>query len=261
MDNQDIILKLMDDNKSLKKQLEVMSSQIDTKDKIVIEQSKMASMGEMINNIAHQWRQPLAEVTSLLMKLEVKIRIKHSISNVELLDTIDSSNHILKFMSHTVDDFRNFFTINKEKKTFLIVEQISTALNIMKSSLQKHHIKVNLIIKNNISLYGFPNEYIQVLINIISNAKDIIITNKIENKKIIIKVYIKNGKSVVEIEDNGGGINITPLNKIFEPFYTNKEKDGTGIGLFMSKLIVEDNMHGKLTVVNKNDGACFYIVV
>jgi signal transduction histidine kinase len=221
----------------------------------------MASMGEMINNIAHQWRQPLTEVSSLLMTMEAKIKINDMITNQEILDTVDSSNYILKFMSNTIDDFRNFFATNKPKEEFLIVEQISSALNIMKLAFTKNNIKVNVIIKNNISLFGFANEYTQVLINIISNAQDVMILNKIENKKLIIKVYEENDKATLEIEDNAGGIKVSPIDKIFEPFFTNKKKDGSGVGLFMSKLIIENNMHGTLSVINKPNGACFRIVI
>ena len=255
------ILKLKDENKNLKKQLELLNNRTSIKDQIVIKQSKMASMGSMINNIAHQWRQPLNEIASILMVLEVKIKMKSATTNKEILDTINDSNNILKFMSNTIDDFKNFFATDKKKNNFLVVEQISSALNIIKASLAENNIKVDIIIKDNISVFGFPNEYTQVLINIISNAQDIMILNKIKNKKLIIKVYKKDNKSIVEIEDNAGGIKITPINKIFEPFFTYKKKSGTGIGLFMSKLIIEDNMHGILRVINKPNGACFCIEI
>jgi signal transduction histidine kinase len=257
----EIITRLEQENKSLKAQLKILTKQNHLKNEIVIQQSKMASMGEMINNIAHQWRQPLMEISSLLMNSEVKIKINGTISYDEVLETIDKSNHIIKFMSNTIDDFRNFFASNKQKEYFLIAEQISSILNILKMSLIENHIKVDIIIKKNIKTYGFKNEYAQVLINIISNAKDIIISNKIKNGKITIKLYEKNSQSVLEIEDNAGGIQFDDIDKVFEPFFTYQKKNGTGIGLFMSKLIIENNMNGKLNVKNSNKGACFSIIL
>jgi signal transduction histidine kinase len=261
MTDKEIILELQDEIYRLSQQVKLLNNQTTIKDKIVIKQSKMASMGEMINNIAHQWRQPLMEISSLLMTIEVKIKTKSVISHEDILETIKSSNYILKFMSNTIDDFRNFFATDKQKNEFLIVEQISSALNIMKSSLLKNNIKVEVIIKKNIMLFGFANEYTQVLINIISNAQDIMISNNIQNKKIIIRVYQKENKSILEIEDNAGGIKITPITKVFEPFFTHNKNNGSGVGLFMSKLIIEDNMHGTLTVENKQHGACFRISI
>jgi len=256
-----VISMLEAENKELRKQLETLTSQNDLKDEIVIQQSKMASMGEMINNIAHQWRQPLMEISSLLMNVEANIKLQGSTSKEDILETIDKSNHVIKFMSETIDDFRNFFATDKLKEYFIVAEKISSVLNIMKMSLSNNNIKVNVIIKDNLKIKGLKNEYAQVLVNIISNAKDAIVLNKIKNGKIIIKLYKKNGKSVLEIEDNAGGIPLEPKDKVFEPFFTYKKKDGTGVGLFMSKLIIENSMDGKLSVENKNKGACFSIVL
>lgn len=256
-----VISILENENKELKKQLATLVDQNHLKDEIVIQQSKMASMGEMINNIAHQWRQPLMEISSLLMNTEAKIKLHGNISNEEIIDSIDKSNQVIKFMSETIDDFRNFFASTKQKDTFIVAEKISSVLNIMKLSLSTNNIKVKVIIKDNIKINGLKNEYGQVLINIISNAKDAIILNKIEKGKIIIKLYKKYDKSILEIEDNAGGIPLEPKEKVFEPFFTYKKKNGTGIGLFMSKLIIENSMNGKLQVENKNKGACFSIIL
>jgi len=256
-----IIVRLENENKSLKAQLKTLTDQNHLKDEIVIQQSKMASMGEMINNIAHQWRQPLMEISSVLMNTEATVKIKGKISNTEILDTVDKVNHVVMFMSNTIDDFRDFFVSTKQKEYFYIAKQVSSILNIMKMSLASNNIKIDVIIKKNLKVSGLKNEYSQVLINIISNAKDIIISNKIENGKITIKLYEKNNKSVLEIEDNAGGIQFKEIDKVFEPFFTYKKKNGTGIGLFMSKLIIENNMNGKLTVENKNKGACFSIIL
>ncbi|MEA2018629.1 MAG: HAMP domain-containing sensor histidine kinase [Campylobacterota bacterium] len=228
---------------------------------LLTQQSKMATMGEMISNITHQWRQPLMEVASLLLNMEAKIKLTNTISNEDILDTIDKSNDVLKYMSQTIDDFRNFFTTDKTKDNFFISEQIELAINMMRSSIKSNSIKVNIIIKNNIKVYGCKNEYLQVLINILSNAKDAIIAKNIDNGTITIRILKKGKFNILEIQNNGDIIKTKPIDKIFEPFYTKDKKNGTGIGLFMSKLIIENNMTGKLSVENKKDGVCFRIIL
>ena len=227
--------------------------------KILTQHSKMAAMGEMIGNIAHQWRQPLMELSSLLIGVEGKIRLTKQLSFEEFLEMIDKSNHILKYMSNTIDDFRNFFATNKEKTEFKISEQIKRTVNILNSTLDNKNIKINIIIKSNPRIYGYQNEYPQVLINIISNAKDVLIQREIENGIIEVKVYQKDDECITEILDNAGGISKKYMDDIFKPFMTFEKKDGTGIGLFMSKLIVENNMNGSLSAENDKDGAKFII--
>lgn len=229
--------------------------------KILTQQAKMAAMGEMIGNIAHQWRQPLMELSSILMHTEAKIQVKENITNDEILEVIDKSNHILKYMSSTIDDFRNFFAKDKAKTEFKISEQIKRTINILKSTLDTKKIKINIIIKHNPYIYGYKNEYSQVLINIISNAKDVLIQRGIEDAFIEVKVYEKDGFCITEILDNAGGINEKYKDDIFKPFMTFEKKDGTGIGLFMSKLIIENNMGGTLSAINEKDGAKFTITI
>ena len=259
--NNELINKLENENRVLKRKLALLIDENHTKDEIVIQQSKMASMGEMIGNIAHQWRQPLMEISSLIINTEAKIKIVGNISNDELLDTIDKSNHIIKFMSETIDDFRNFFATNKNEENFMIIEQVNIALNMLKSSFDRYNIKINIIIKSKIEVYGIKNEYLQVLLNILSNAKDAIVSNKISNGCITIKIYEKTNSIILEIENNGGIIDIEPINKVFEPFFTYKKNNGTGVGLFMSKLIIENNMNGLLKVHNIKNGVCFSIAL
>jgi len=228
---------------------------------LLAQQSKMATMGEMISNIAHQWRQPLMEVSSLLLNMEAKVKILNTISNDEIIETVHKSNDVLKYMSNTIDDFRDFFTKNKTEERFYVSEQIELAINMTRSSINSNNIKIDIFIKNNIQVIGSKNEYLQVLINILSNAKDAIVSKGIKNGKITIKLLKKDSYSIVEIDDNGGGITIEPIDQVFESFYTENKKNGTGIGLFMSKLIVENNMNGKLTVENIQNGARFRIIV
>ena len=246
-------LKLQIDD--LNKKLKYQEKQNIVKDVIVTQQSKMAAMGDMVGNIAHQYRQPLMEISTLLINTEAKIKLLGDISNSDVLEMIEKSNFVLKYMSQTIDDFRNFFTENKPKEDFFISEAISSCVNIIKHSLSNNNIKLNIIIKNNCKLYGVKNEFIQVLINIILNAKDAIVLNSIDDGKITLKLYSKESDCIIEIEDNGGGISCNPIDDIFKSFFTYKKENGTGIGLFISKMIIETNMNGLLTVSNSERGA------
>lgn len=252
---------LLEENQKLKSLLKEREKENSLQEDIVIQQSKYASMGEMISNIAHQWRQPLMEVSTLLIKLEAKIKLLDEITKEDVLNTVDKSNEVLKFMSHTIDDFRNFFATDKPKEEFYIAELLENGVNLMGSAIKANNIKVNIVIKNKAKIYGYKNEYLQVIVNILSNAKDVLSSKKIENPTITMKLLEKSGYSILEIEDNGGGITVTPVSKVFEPFFTHKKQNGTGIGLFMSKLIIENNMHGRLNVENKQNGASFRIIV
>ena len=229
--------------------------------KILTQHSKMAAMGEMIGNIAHQWRQPLMELSSILIEAEGKIRLTKKLSFEDFLEVINKSNYILKYMSNTIDDFRNFFATNKERTEFKISEQIKRTINILNSTLDNKNIKINIIIGSNPSIYGYQNEYSQVLINIISNAKDVLIQRAIENALIEVKVYEKDGECITEILDNAGGISHKYMDDIFKPFMTFEKKNGTGIGLFMSKLIIENNMNGTISAKNAYEGAQFLIKI
>ena len=229
--------------------------------KILTQHSKMAAMGEMIGNIAHQWRQPLMELSSILIEAEGKIRLTKKLSFTEFLEVIDKSNQILKYMSNTIDDFRNFFAKDKSKTKFKISEQIKRTVNILSSTLDNKNIQINIIIKSNPQIYGYQNEYSQVLINIISNAKDVLIQRGIKNATIEVTVYEKDGECITKILDNAGGISKKYIDDIFKPFVTFEKKDGTGIGLFMSKLIIENNMNGTISAKNAYDGAQFFIKI
>lgn len=243
--------------KKLQKQID--ASRVDNQ--ILTHQSKMAMLGEMLGNIAHQWRQPLMELSSIIMGMEAKVKILGEISNNEILDVAERSNIILKYMSSTIDDFRDFFVKDKEKIKFKISDQIKRTINMLASTLDNKNIKVDIIIKANPQIYGYKNEYSQVLINLIANAKDALVGREIKEPKITVKVYQDTKYCITEVIDNAGGINVEPINKVFESFFTFEKKDGTGIGLFMSKLIVEKNMSGKLEVHNNLEGACFIIKI
>ena len=230
------------------------------KDKIMFAQNKMAALGEMLNNISHQWRQPLMEISSLFIPIEGKINLGVKVEQEEIKESIEKLNDITKYMSTTIDDFRNFFATNKEINEFKLLEQINIAYKLMSASLKANNILLEIIVSKNPKVLGYKNEYTQVLINLLNNAKDALIQRKIENPKIIIRVKEYENEVVLYVEDNAGGIDVTPLDDIFKPFFTHGKRNGTGVGLFMSKLIIENNMKGKLLVNNTNSGAEFRII-
>jgi C4-dicarboxylate-specific signal transduction histidine kinase len=256
----DEFLELEEQNKELEKLINLEVEKNRQKDKIMFQQNKMAAMGEMLNNIAHQWRQPLMEISSLFIPIQAKIDFDLDIDKKELNQTIIKLNEITKYMSNTIDDFKNFFATTKEKEEFKLSSQINASLNILSSSLKNNNIMLDIIVKKNPTVYGYKNEYTQVLINIINNAKDILIQRKIKNPKIIITIDEAEDEVIICVEDNGGGVKVKPIENIFKPFFTYEKMNGTGIGLFMSKLIIENNMNGRLWVENKKDGALFKII-
>jgi signal transduction histidine kinase len=225
------------------------------KDKMLTERSKLAAMGEMLGAISHQWRQPLNVLAGHIQFLDDDYY--EGLVDEKYIDSFIKKNYeLIEFMSHTIDDFRNFFRIDKEKSLFSVREKIQQTLKILKHSLSNNDIEIS-IDTNDFIANGFPNEFMQVILNVINNAKDVIVENKIKNRKIDISI---SQIGIIRITDHAGGISKEIISRIFEPYFTTKnEGKGTGIGLYMSKKIIEDNMNGTLEVSNTDDGAQFII--
>ena len=224
------------------------------KDKILQEQAKLAAMGEMIGSIAHQWRQPLNALSLNIQSLDDDYE-DGLVDEKFINNFITTNKNTINFMSNTIDDFRNFFRIDKEKKLFNVKESINSVLNIQQSQFKDYKISLN-IQGETFHINGYESEFKQVILNIINNAKEALI----ENNKEIRVIDIKLTNNSVCIKDNAGGIPKNIINRVFEPYFTTKEQGkGTGIGLYMSKMIIEDNISGKLTVKNDSDGAIFKI--
>ncbi len=222
------------------------------KDKQLLEQMKLAQMGEMIGNIAHQWRQPLSTISTaasgLKMKHEFNMLEKDDIP--EFTDTIVTNT---KYLSETIDTFRDFIKEEKETKEIVIQERIDETLKIVRASLENSHIKLinNIDYENPIKVELVAEELAQVLINILNNAKDVILQRKIEDGTITIALIKTNKNFKITIEDNAKGIEKDVLPKIFDPYFTTKHQfHGTGLGLYMSKIIVEKHLFGQLEVEN-----------
>lgn len=230
-------------------------------EQILIQQSKLASMGEMIGNIAHQWRQPLAQISAIHMNMKVT----HDFNNFsnEYLDAkIKEANKLTSYMSQTISDFQNFFKPQGEKEIFSIEKACRDAYFILESSLKAHGIEVVFHITQDVTINGYKNEYSQVILNLLSNAKDILIERQIKNPKIDIEIKDGTNFALVKIKDNAGGVDASIIDKIFEPYFTTRHQtQGTGIGLYMSKNIIERNMHGYINVANIEDGALFTVKV
>jgi signal transduction histidine kinase len=231
------------------------------KDKKILEQAKLARIGSLISMIAHQWRQPLSELSGILMELEMATRFKKA-DEKHVLKAITKSNTMIDFMSSTIDDFRNFYKPDKTKEEFLVSNSCQKAINIIDAALKNCNVKLNINIKNDKKIYGYPTEFSQVILNIISNAQDILLEKTIKNPRIDIEIDSKGILSIITIKDNAGGISEKNQELIFDPYYSTKDSSkGTGLGLYISKLIIERNMGGELSVYNDEEGAVFKIVI
>jgi len=248
-------------NENLEKKVEEEIEKNRENEQLLVQKSRFIALGEMISNIAHQWRQPLSELSTILMF----IRFKYNMGQLDeqLMDKKSKeADVVLEYMSHTIDDFRNFFMPKKEKEQFSLQTAMDSIMTIVSSSLSNNNINITICINNEIELNTYLNEFEQVILNIITNAKDILIKNNIKNPWIKIDTKKLDDKIVIIVEDNGGGITVEPKSKIFEPYFTTKsDSDGTGIGLYMSKIIVEKNMKGKLKVKEGDFGAKFEIIL
>jgi signal transduction histidine kinase len=258
------IEELIKEEKELNETLEkrVLEEKLKQKEQeqILIQQTRLAAMGEMIGNIAHQWRQPLNALGLVFQNLKFSYEIGEL--NDEVINrTVGKANILTNNMSKTIDDFRNFFRPNKEKEYFDINKGVLDAIDLVESTFEHHNIKLEKIFeKEKVEVLGFPNEFSQVILNIISNAKDALVENKIENPTVKIETKIQNEFVFISIKDNACGIKDEIINKIFEPYFTTKnEVQGTGIGLYMSKIIIEKNMNGQIIVENTHEGANFII--
>jgi signal transduction histidine kinase len=228
------------------------------KDSIKIKQSRLAAMGEMIGNIAHQWRQPLNALNILLYNIKDFYEDKNH-DGEELNRLFSKGDMLISEMSMTIDDFRKFFKPDKKKIEFSLNKIVKYSLSLFEASFHYHNISVKVKEKDEVFIVGFPNEYSQVIINILGNARDAI-TEKGINGEIEIEIYTENDSAIVCISDNGGGVPENILERIFDPYYTTKEEGkGTGVGLYMCKMIIEEHMNGHIYVQNTGKGAEFKI--
>jgi PAS domain S-box-containing protein len=217
-------------------------------DQLLIQQSRLAAMGEMIGNIAHQWRQPINALGVIIQNIEQAYDYD-KLTKKYLTNTIDKAMSIIFHMSQTIDDFRNFFRPDKEMEEFSINEAINKTISFVDSTFKDYNIMISFNAEKEIIKKGYPNEYCQVIMNLLSNVKDAVLERKLGECNVKIELSDENGRSEVTVSDDAGGINENILDRIFDPYFTTKEY-GTGIGLYMSKIIIEKNMGGKLSARN-----------
>jgi PAS domain S-box-containing protein len=228
-------------------------------EQILLQQSKLASMGEMIGAIAHQWRQPLNTLALTIQDVE-DAYFFDELDEQYIKESSGKAMEQINYMSSTIDDFRSFFRQNQKDEVFSIFEVIEQSLKITQTGLLSKNIKLIKDCEKDLKVKGLKNQYVQVVINLIKNAQDALVEKSIENPFIKISLFEIDKLSLFQIEDNGGGIPEEFLEKIFEPYFTTKHQSvGTGLGLYMSKMIIEGNLHGQLKVKNTEKGAKFII--
>ncbi|WP_373035879.1 sensor histidine kinase [Sulfurimonas sp.] len=242
-------------------ELEGAHRDVEKKDKLMFQQSRFAQMGEMISMIAHQWRQPLNMISVATASIQFDILLD-KIDKDKLLESTDNISSYSQHLSDTIDDFRNFFKPNKVVETTTFCNEIKSVLNIIGISILEKNIELikELNCKSEFSIYS--NELKHVIINLIKNSEDALVENNVQNPYIKIKTYKELNTRVLEISDNGGGISKKNIDKIFDPYFSTKtKKSGTGLGLYMSKIIIEEHCGGRLEVSNNSDGAVFKIIL
>lgn len=261
IDNYQMALKLEKINMKLEKMFKNEMDENKRKEALMIYQSKFAAMGEMIGNIAHQWRQPLSSLGLIISNVEDMYRCDE-LDKEYLDDLINKARKLINKMSQTIDDFRYFFKPTSDKEVFSIYENVLYTLKLNEEILKFHQIKIAIQSTGDDKAFGYANQFSQVIFNIINNSIDALAESNCKDKKMKIKIYNENNMLITEIIDNGNGIKEELLNKIFNPYFTTKEKkNGTGLGLYMSKMIIEKNFNGNIQSVNLEGGACFKISI
>jgi len=238
-----------------------IEQELHDKDEMMIAQSRNAAMGEMISMIAHQWRQPLSIISmganNIMADIELEITDEESLKEI-------SSEIILQTneLSKTIDDFRDFFKPKKEKEHVSVHEIVDDALHIIEKSLENNDIQLLKEFRSIKKIKTYSRELMQVILNILKNSKEVLVDNNIINRTISIKTIDNKDSVIIEINDNGGGIPAWVIPKIFDPYFSTKDdKTGTGLGLYMCKTIVEKHLNGEIVASNKDNGACFKIIV
>src|SRR5574344_1211897 len=235
----------------------MLQKEVEEKQKIIFLQSRMASLGQMLANVAHQWRQPLTELNLTLFNLKKSFETKNQ---KEFDKFYDSSKNLILGMSNTIENFTNFFTPQKEKEKFLLNLSINEALKILNRVLQEENINIKFDILKDLEVFGIKNELTQVLLNLINNSKDAFIQKSIKQKDITIKTYLKDDFIYLEYLDNAQGVDKELFDRIFEPYFTTKhQSSGTGLGLFICKIIIENSFEGQILHENTKDGLKFTI--
>lgn len=245
-------------NNSVKQMIERIEKEVDTRilyEKQIMQKIRLASMGEMIDNIAHQWRQPLMKINSILLNID-RMSELNKLEKTYLSEKIVEASNTVFHMSETIDVFREFVNPNKIKQKFELNEAINQSIKFMSSSLED--VEVSFKTKTKYYINGVENELVQVILSLFTNSIEIFEIRKISNKKINIDIFTENENTIITIKDNAGGIESDFLNKIFDPYFTTKyTSGGTGMGLYICKLILTNSFEGNIDVVQAKNGTIF----
>jgi signal transduction histidine kinase len=251
---------LADLNADLDKRIKEEVAKSKRQEALLIHQSRSAAMGEMIGAIAHQWRQPLNALGLVQQNLQLRFKLG-KLDDSFMLSSMEKSDRLIQKMSTTIDDFRNFFKPNKHVEPFNVKHVIQSTTELLDAQLKSHNILLTIKCADDLMINGLEGEFSQVILNLINNAKDILVEKKPLQPFIEILAYKKIDQVTrIVVKDNAGGIPEAIFDKIYDPYFTTKEEGkGTGIGLYMSKIIIENNMEGSLQAFNDADGANFVI--
>jgi len=233
------------------------------KDRFLFQQSRLASMGEMIANIAHQWRQPLSELNITLYKMNKLFHRHGDERDVHFEESYFHAKKIITKMSDTIEDFRSFFSPDRQSESFKLSRVAGEAVDIMQGTLERNEINVVIDTKNDATVEGYFNEFSQVLINLINNSIDAFSIKNIKDRLIYIEIDTSEGRdAIIKLSDNAGGIEASIIHRIFEPYFTTKHASvGTGLGLYMSEMIIKNSMKGSIVVENNAHGVCFTLTI
>ncbi len=252
---------LEDINKNLK---DIIKTEVDKnrdKDKWLLHQARLVQMGEMISMIAHQWRQPLNAISARSANMLIKAQLGKLDRELVIEESIKIDEYS-QDLSKTINDFRDFFKPNSMREHIDFCSLIKSVLGILETSITSKNIELILDLNCDDKFNVYPNEIRQVILNLVKNAEDALIVNKIKTPFIKIITYVEKGKYILEVSDNGGGISQKIVNKIFDPYFSTKsQKNGTGLGLYMSKIIIEEHCNGEIAFFNNKDGAVFKIIL
>jgi C4-dicarboxylate-specific signal transduction histidine kinase len=248
-------------NEMLEVKVEAKAVELMQKDRLITAQSKQAVMGEMINMIAHQWRQPLSTITLQIANYQFKQLLNKNQKEREVDKTLSEISNTIVYLSDTIDDFQTYFAPNKEKTEIEMHELLRRTLGFVLPRLKGSEIEVFIDLKEQVVINTYVNEIIQVLLNLLNNAIDSLLESNKKNSLITLSIEEKVDKILISVQDNASGIAPDNVTRIFEPYFSTKGKNGTGLGLYMSQMIVQKQFSGDITVETSPNGSTFIVEI